>query len=428
MVTHFMTHRRITFAVLLALGTVGALVTEAQKHTKSPTHPRATDTAWEIVVLAEPVVRDQWAASLETVSVPTPLSYIQAGQCVRFGIYATGAHSHELLRSATFAFQLQFDGHTQQHPPESAAEVKRIKPQGLAAMSQLTGNELKVSAADFDSMAASRLRWCANSDVRDGKLTVSGSGTLPDGKSVALGSITIDVMTFDSVRAKWPFDNEKFDGWVQTYHNSPDPAHLYPAIQYQATTPQALRQRNIMAFFVTALKASPEALADLAHKVDREPSNSKVYMLAILKLAGYDINPLVSGIAHDDLTAIEAISLLHFDGTVDRTIGWQQDMLWASFFATGDFNSVKTMASMLAWKDDYQKYASQIKEKKPPAEMTTSFWRGLGYCSAGWSLLALSQSDEVVEDYVEALEASPETPALVRQQLKNRFSNPAFRP
>lgn len=427
MVKYFMTHRGIAFAILFALGAVAAIVVSAQEGTKSPTRPRATGASSEIVVLAEPVVRDQWAPSLGIVSLPTGLSYIQAGQCVRFGIYATGAHSEELLRSATFEFELHFDGNTQRVPPESAAEIKRIRPQGGESISQIIGHELEASAADFDSMAASRFRWCANSDVRDGKLIVSGRATLHNGKSVALGSTAIDVMTFDSVRAKWPFDKEKFDGWVQAYHNSPDPAHLYPAIQYRATDPEALRQLNVMAFFVAALKASPEALAELAHRVDREPSTSKVYMLVILKLAGYDIKPLASGIGQDDVMAIEAISLPSFDGTAGQTIGWQQDILWASFFATGDFNAVKTMASMLAWKDDYKRYASLIKEKKAPREMTVSYWRGIGYLSAGWSILALSQSDEVVADYVQALEASPDTPEVVRRELENRYSNPAFR-
>jgi len=44
----------------------------------------------DIVVLPEPVVSEQWPAMLGKVHPPKDLKYIVSGQCVRFGVFASG--------------------------------------------------------------------------------------------------------------------------------------------------------------------------------------------------------------------------------------------------------------------------------------------------------------------------------------------------
>ena len=51
---------------------------------------------------------------------------------------------------------------------------------------------------------------------------------------------------------------------------------------------------------------------------------------------------------------------------------------------------MKAVASMLAWRADYEKFVEIQKSGQKPTEATESIIRGVVYTAAGWSLNALS--------------------------------------
>jgi hypothetical protein len=184
---------------------------------------------------------------------------------------------------------------------------------------------------------------------------------------------------------------------------------------------------NIMVFFVQALKISPAAANDLLRALPNEDRPVRIYSIPLLSEAGYATDPLLTGFKEDEKTVINSAHLPDpFDLKPDRTLPSRMDMLWAYFFATGRIEPVKAVASMLAWRGDYEKLVEIQKSGQKPTEATESIIRGVVYTAAGWSLNALSRNDGVVADYIDALRSSPDTAADVKEELAHVHTNPAF--
>jgi len=82
--------------------------------------------------------------------------------------------------------------------------------------------------------------------------------------------------------------------------------------------------------------------------------------------------------------------------------------------------------SMLAWREDYDKFTKMRESGQRPTELTDSIMRGVVYTAAGWSLNALSRDDGLVADYIDVFKSSPDTSALVKAELDNLYANPMF--
>jgi hypothetical protein len=184
---------------------------------------------------------------------------------------------------------------------------------------------------------------------------------------------------------------------------------------------------NIMVFFVEALKANPVAADDLLRMLPTEGRSVRVYGIPLLSEAGYATSALLDALKEDEKTAVTSVHLPDpFDLKPDRTLPNRMDMLWAVFSATGRYKPVGTIASMLAWRPDYDKFVQMQKSGQDPTELTDSIMRAVVYTAAGWSLNALSRNDGLVADYVDALKASSDTPLAVKAELANLSTNPAF--
>jgi hypothetical protein len=184
---------------------------------------------------------------------------------------------------------------------------------------------------------------------------------------------------------------------------------------------------NIMVFFAEALRASPVTAMEIIRALPKEDRSVRVYSIPLLGESGYDTASLLSGVSEDEKGATTSMHLPDpFDLKPDRMLPSRMDMLWASFFATGRIEPVRAVASMLAWREDYEKLMAVQKSGQKPTELTESIMRGVLYSGAGWSLNALSRNDGVVADYIDALRASPDTSAQVKEELAHVHTNPAF--
>jgi hypothetical protein len=422
-------HPGIMRIVLVFMVLTAFVFAQPQDQVYPAKKPIPTQIYPELFVVADQVVEEQWTATLGLVNAPSDLKQIEPGQCVRFGILASGDDRDRLLTSAKLGFEFIFAGHTQSFPAERPEAVKQGKPEGGDFVNQALGVAgIKNPVSSLASIAVSRAKWCAPVDTTDGAATIRATVLTPDGKSLALRPRTFEVKTFEAARKNVPFkDMNTFGPWLQQYHSAPDPAEILPAMRIVAADEKARFMPNVMVFFVEALKASPVASDDLLRTLPTEDRSVRVYGIPLLSAAGYATGPLLDALKEDERIVVTSVHLPDpFDLKPDRTLPNRMDMLWAVFFATGNIKPVGTIASMLAWRPDYDKFAQIQKSGQKPTELTDSIMRGVVYTAAGWSLNALSRNDGLVADYLDALKASSDTPLVVKAELANLSTNPAF--
>jgi len=181
-------------------------------------------------------------------------------------------------------------------------------------------------------------------------------------------------------------------------------------------------------FFIEALKASKLAADEVIRELPKENHLVMLYNLKVLNGAGYKTDALLAGLSADEKAQLSAFRLPDADDRApDRNLPRRMDMLWADFFATGRFEPVQKIVSFLGWHDDYDALVARRNANpgKPPA-LNESAMRGIVYVTAGWSLNALSHTNPLLEDYLAALEAAPDTPANIKNELSGLHSNPRF--
>jgi hypothetical protein len=391
----------------------------------------------DIVVLPEPVVSEQWPAMLGKVHPPKDLKYIVPGQCVRFGVFASGNGRQELLQTSKYSFELSLAGKGQTFPAEPAQMVKLT----TIFMQEFLANTL-IRNRPFDeippeeALAASgpNARWCAPPDAQDGTAAVRGTVFLSDRHKVVLKRRKFEIRTFESARKKTPWKNvEQMSPWIQHFHEAPEPALLFPALRLVAEDQDARNAMNLMEFFVSAFKAYPEAAEELKRRLREEGRWTRVIGTAVLNWAGYDVASLREGLPQEDKNALSAVTLPDpFDVTPNERIGVRQDMLWAIFFATGRIEPVRAISMALAWREDYAKLMERGRQMRASGEKPLAEWapyaaRAAAYGAAGWSMSSLALSDALLSDYIDALKTGLDTPVPVRQELENLYKNPAFR-
>jgi hypothetical protein len=297
-----------------------------------------------------------------------------------FGVLASGDDRDQLLASAKLRFEFGFAGHTNIFTAEQPETIMRGKPEGGDFVAQaLAVAGIRNPVSSMASIAASRAKWCAPSDVPDGTATIRASVVTADGKTFALKVRSIEVKTFAASRKKIPFkDMNTFGSWLQGGHAAPDPAELPPGLRIVVSDEKARSMPSVMIFFVEALKASPAAAKDLLQALPTEDRSVRLYSIPLLSKAGCVADSLLSAANENDRAAINSIHLPDpYDLTPDRTLPNRMDMLWSVFFATGRIEPIRAVASMLAWRADYEKFLDMQESGQKPTEATESIMRGV---------------------------------------------------
>jgi hypothetical protein len=418
---------RLRTGIVCWLTTLAAVFAAPAQSTGKKTEPATIYP--QLLILADQVVDQQWKASLALVNAPTDLTQIGPGQCVRFGVIASGDGRDRLLSSARFRFELTFGTSGQTFTAEPLQALKQVKPEGGDFVTEaLEAGGVKNPILSTASIAASHARWCVPPDSVSGTVIIRGTVERPNDTLFSLDTRTVSVQSFEASLKSVPFkDMTTFGGWLQHYHAAPEPAELLPGLRIVASDEKARTMPNIMVFFAEALRASPVTAMEIIRALPKEDRSVRVYSIPLLGESGYDTASLLSGVSEDEKGATTSMHLPDpFDLKPDRMLPSRMDMLWASFFATGRIEPVRAVASMLAWREDYEKLMAVQKSGQKPTELTESIMRGVLYSGAGWSLNALSRNDGVVADYIDALRASPDTSAQVKEELAHVHTNPAF--
>ena len=389
----------------------------------------------QIVVMAESVVQLQWTHTLKLVNAPQNISLLTPGQCIRVGIYSTGDNRDDFLEKTRLSFFVQFAGRKDTFPLASISDTKQIKPTGgdfVTAALGAAGVEQPAVTKTMASLGASTNHWCAPTDAADGIATVEAEAESPNGHQ-ALNSSTIHVESFET-GSKRSFKNaEELGAFLQTYYRQPNPSRLLPALQFmvanQTESSQEGQAEILTAFVSAAVKSDPIATQDFRTHIAAQPPLIRALGLLVLRSAGYDISGVLNAMSAEEQQKFLSLSPLQdpFDLTPTQELFQHLDMLWAVFGATGEITPVKTIASALSWRADYEDFDKLRKSPSHPSTLTPSIVRAVVYTAAGWSLSSLQRSDPLVADYIDYLLASPDTPQPIKAQLMGLSSNPAFK-
>ncbi len=412
-----------------------AISLAAQDKTYPSSKPSPPKVEPQIVLLSESVVQVQWTNTLNLVNAPQNVTLLNPGQCIRVGIYSTGDNRDDYLQKTRLSFRVRFADHTDVHALAPLSEFKQIKPEGgdfVTAALGAAGVKVPEQMKTMASLGASADHWCAPIDSNDGKTTVEAEVESPGGHQ-ALTPTSIQVESFESGSRKSFNDAKELGVFLQTYYRQPNPARLLPALQFmiaeQTQNPREGQAEILAAFVSAAAKADPVAARDFQTRIAIQPPLTRALGLLILRSAGYDISSVLNALSAEDQKKFLSLTPLQdpYDLTPTNALFQHLDMMWAVFGATGEFEPVKTIASALSWRSDYDEFDKLRQTPNHPSTLTPSIVRGVTYTAAGWSLWSFQRNDPLVADYIDYMLASADTPQAVKSELKGLSTNPAFK-
>jgi hypothetical protein len=175
---------RVVYLVLAVLPLCsGQDATRASMPEHTPAEIRTS-----LLVIASQIIGNQWPQTPQLVNAPVNLQALEPGQCVQFGITATGDGRDRLLQSAKFYLEVQFAGKIEIFQGAGAQMVKDLKP-----------------ALSLVSLAVPPARWCVPLNASEGSATIKGKVTMTSGNSIFLPSRSISVNSSDMARHAMPF-------------------------------------------------------------------------------------------------------------------------------------------------------------------------------------------------------------------------------
>jgi hypothetical protein len=425
--------RRFVSAVFAVSWVSSSLLAQDATYPPRKASPPRIDP--QIVLLAESVLQTQWTHTLNLVNAPQNVTLLNPGQCIRVGIYSTGDNRHDYLKKTKLSFRVQFAGHNDVHPLALPSEFKQIKPEGgdfVTAALSAGGVKLPDAFMTMASLGASAEHWCAPIDAADGTATVEAEVESPSGHQ-ALNSSTIQIESFETGSSKSFKDAEELGAFLKTYYRQPNPARLLPALRFlvaDQTRQSREGQVEIFAAFLSAAaNADPIAAQDFRTRIATQPPLTRALGLLILRSAGCDISSVLAAMSPQEQQKFLSLPQLQdpFDLTPTQELFQHLDMMWGVFGATGQLSPVKTIASTLDWRADYEDFDKLRKSPNHPSNLTPSIVRGVVYTAAGWSLRSFQRTDPLVADYIDYLLASSDTPRSVKSELTGLSTNPAFK-
>lgn len=380
----------------------------------------------------------QWPHTLKLVNASQNITLLNPGQCIRVGVIATGDNRDAYLDQTRLSFRVRYNGKTEDHALARFVETKQIKPDGGDFVTAVLGaTSIKNPMLTMASMGVSAANWCVPADAADGEATVEAEVETPGGRQKETTS-RIQIESFETGRKKVFRDTQELSSYLMVYYRQPNPARLLPVLQsviseIASAKPEDKQSANFIqnaaAFLTAALKADPVAAKDFLARIAAEPPMTRSLGLLVARSGGYDISSVLSSLSTEAQQKFQTIHPLAdpYDLTPTREVFGHLDLMWSTFGATGQFEPVKTIASTLAWRSDYEEFDKMRKSGTHPSEITPSLARGLAYMAAGWSMDSFQMSDPLVADYIEYMLASPDTPAAVKTELTGLSTNPAFK-
>jgi hypothetical protein len=418
---------RICLLTAFAFGLASAHAQQVVKQGKPV--PAAINPA--AFVLLDSVVTEQWPVAPAIVNLPSDITVINPGQCIRVAAASTGDRNQEMMQGATIAWTIRIGEKPESFSAAPIAASKQIKPEGLDFVtsalkaSGIKSDAVSAFASGYTTLSASTAKWCVPQGATDQQAAIEVVVKRGD-KETRLTPHTLQIESLDSA-AKKPFKDPKdFSAFVMSYHKAPEPGRLITAFQFLV----AMNQKSLapFAFFRYAFQHDAATVQGLGPQLAASPRVAEMLALNLVTKAGVQLAEPPTLTDDDKKVIAESPDIPDpFDMQPTPDLPSKLDYLWMDFTATGRIAPIKAIASALAWRSDYEAFdkARQAGEKMTTA--TDSIIRAVTYMAAGWSLASFQHSDPLAADYIEAIMADPTTPPAIKQQLTQLQTETAFK-
>lgn len=393
--------------------------------------PQATVSSEPFVIMNE-VVTEQWPATLPLVNAPTDVTLLNPGQCIRTAAVASGEGHERIFDHASLAWSVRMAGKEDAFPLSPITLTKQIKPEGSDfVLSALQAGGVKSDQVsgfitqNAVTVAASDSKWCVPQGAADQKVEVSVT-VMRGEKQTVLKTRKIQIESLATAAKKSFKDDKEFSNFLQTYHQSPEPGRLLPALQYAtAGEPKSMIP---FYFFRAAFKQDAATVQGFGPGLAASAKPAKMCGLILMDKAGVALiePPTLSDDEKQRLAETPDLPDAYDSKPIEQ-LGAKQDFLWAEFSATGHLQPLSALVNELAWRSDYDAFDTMRKSGNKPGQLTDSIMRGVCYSAAGWSLGSFQMSDPLAADYLDAISANSSTPANIKDELAHLGTNPAFK-
>jgi hypothetical protein len=377
-------------------------------------------------VVMNEVATEQWPAMLARVNPPSNMEMLNPGQCVRAAVAANGDGHEHFFDQASVGWTVRMGGKEESFPFAPTYATRQMKPEeGDEVPGALQTHSLKRTVGSSSmSVAVSAAKWCvpqgATDQTAEVRITVKR-----EGQETALRPAAIQIESLATAAKKTFTDKQELGEFMQSYHLSPEPGRLLPALEYLVASKE--QSAIPFTFFKTAFQHDAATVAGFGPGLAAMNKATRLFGMGLIAKAGVKLAEPPTLTDEEKKWMAEAPDLPDgYDMKPDQELAAKLDYLWAEFGATGRLRPVRAVVNALAWRADYDAYDKIRRAGKSPGKLTDSLMRGLCYKAAGWSLSSFNQTDPVAADYVDAIVADPATPAALRDELTHLQMNAAF--
>lgn len=380
-----------------------------------------------------------------SVNAPNFLETLSPGQAVRFGLTVQGPDRDTLLRGATGRLTIRLlPGGAQETFEFRAGAIRSLKAQGAdAALVALSAagiadaeREKLRTATTLTNLAISTASWTVpdSPEAVEVELRLELSGDLP-GTSIPPARLPIkSTPAWLQAPASTP---EALARTMNRYRGDLSPGEYLATLRGLAGTP-ALNARSVRSFLVHRLRSDPATRAAVVAAFPELEARTQEAALLLLRLAGEDLRPLFPTLPEKRLAAFATTAPLAPPGLSPgfrdpvqpqavRGVGNIMDDCWGAWMATGETRHLRALVDLLAHQADFAEFEMWQKQRGGEKGLNARVANGLAYQIAGWSIGSFQRTDPLVADWLAYWQDDPETPEVIRRELKSLPLNPAFR-
>lgn len=389
-----------------------------------------------------------WAEKIPprgSVNAPAFLETLHPGQTVRFGLIAHGPERDTLLRGATGRLTIRLlPGSARETFEFRTDAIRSLKAQGAdAALIALTAagiadaeREKLRTATTLTSLALSTVTWTVpdTEKVTEVELLLELSGDLP---GTPIPPVRLPIKSAQAWSQSPAPTPEALAKTGNRYRGDLSPGEYLFQLRGFAGTP-ALNARPVRSFLVHRLRSDPTTRAAVVAAFPDLESRTQNAALLLLRLAGEDLRSLFPTLPESQLAAFANLTPLAppslspgFRDPVQpaavRELGNVMDDCWGAWMATGETRYLRALVDLLGHPTDFAEFQTWQKQRGGEKGLNARVANGLAYQIAGWSIGSFLRTDPLVADWLAYWQDDPETPEVIRRELKSLATNPAFR-
>lgn len=205
----------------------------------------------------------------------------------------------------------------------------------------------------------------------------------------------------DYQEQKYFTEDAELNLWINTYYQKPTPEKAIDGYIYYVNSPLLEKHPanflGLTAFYIKIFNDNKYLVPHFLSRYAEQSNNTKIAMLHIIRFIDVDKTAFLKGLSSTEQAYYEKVGELpkSYD---EIKIPAQLDMLWSTFFASGEIEPIRRLVSVL----DYATFKGALEAFKNSAQTEDDKARArkdLLYRAAQWSLGSNIKQHPLVRDY-----------------------------